>query len=106
MGFLTWLRRLWDYDAYRDAPHNHEINPATGLPMVVGVDVAGNPYGVADSASTPDLPPSSVFDHPHHHDWHDHDSHHHSRWDDSHSTNSSDSWSSSSSHNSYRGSDY
>ena len=102
MGFLTWLRRLWDYDAYRDAPHNHEINPATGLPMVVGVDVAGNPYGVADSASTPDLPPSSVFDHQHDHDWH----HHHSRWDEGHSTHSSDSWSSSSSHNSYRGSDY
>lgn len=107
MGFFTWLRRLWDYDAYRGGAHNHEINPATGLPMVGGIDVAGNPYGVADSASTPDLPPSSLFDHQHDHDWHDHDwHHHHSSWDDIHNTNPNDSWSSTASHESYRSSDY
>jgi hypothetical protein len=34
----------WDYHSYDD-----DVNPATGLPMVGGVDVAGNPYGYSYS---------------------------------------------------------
>ena len=30
---------------------HHEINPATGLPMVGGVDAGGNPYGFDSSSS-------------------------------------------------------
>jgi hypothetical protein len=29
----------------------HRTNPATGLPMMGGVDVGGNPYGISDSTS-------------------------------------------------------
>jgi len=39
------------------------INPATGLPMTGGIDVAGNPYGTDLSGSG--------------HDWHHHDQY---RW--------------------------
>ena len=44
------------------------INPATGLPMIGCVDVAGNPYGADLQAA----PRSGLHDHAHHddHSWH------------------------------------
>lgn len=38
----------WDYES-----EGSEINPASGLPMLGGVDVAGNPYGSGSFFSDP-----------------------------------------------------
>lgn len=59
MGFFSWLGSLFgsnnlddgldqvdngvSHDLFED---ESDINPATGLPMMGGVDVEGNPYGV------------------------------------------------------------
>ena len=48
MGLWNWLTGLFDHDSgiAGDWLLTHtEINPATGLPMVGGIDVAGNPFG-------------------------------------------------------------
>ncbi|MCG5525876.1 hypothetical protein LRB11_13190 [Ectothiorhodospira haloalkaliphila] len=69
MGLFNWFSGLFGHDSSamdedRDAYHAehgnsvsasnsdlHEgdVNPATGLPMVGGLDVEGNPYGVSFS---------------------------------------------------------
>ena len=48
MIFWNWLTGLFDHGsgiADEWSPPYTEINPATCLPMVGGIDVAGNPYG-------------------------------------------------------------
>jgi hypothetical protein len=65
MGIGSWLGGLFrkvasativsDDDDFLDPG---PINPATGLPMVGGVDVMGNPWGA-------DLSPPHHFDHDH-----------------------------------------
>jgi len=65
MGIGSWLSGLFgtiasvtivsdEDDIFDPGP----INPATGLPMVGGVDVMGNPWGA-------DLSPPDHFDHGH-----------------------------------------
>ena len=45
MNFFTWISRIMSGVDAPDTPGS-DINPATGLPMVGAMDVAGNPYGV------------------------------------------------------------
>jgi len=40
-----------DVNTNNSSSIHHEINPATGLPMVGGVDAGGNPYGFDSSSS-------------------------------------------------------
>ena len=40
-----------DVNTNNSSSIHHEINPATGLPMVGGVDTGGNPYGFDSSSS-------------------------------------------------------
>lgn len=56
--FLNYLEDI-DYHSYSENDTNQykrksysfncDINPATGLPMIGGVDAAGNPYGLNDN---------------------------------------------------------
>lgn len=53
MNILRWLLGIYDSDSESYSSDSHwtnttddtQINPATGLPMIGGVDVAGNPFG-------------------------------------------------------------
>lgn len=59
MGLFNWLNGLFmmegptntglsndPADLFDSTSSGPSINPATGLPMVGGVDIEGNPYGV------------------------------------------------------------
>jgi len=41
------LRKLNDRLNKRFANHKDDTNPATGLPMMGGIDIDGNPYGTS-----------------------------------------------------------
>ena len=68
-GFEDGINRVY-YDAPDDSIsdhfYSHDINPATGLPMIGGIDTAGNLYGFSDSLSDSsfddDLSISDSFD--------------------------------------------
>lgn len=53
-----------DWAASSAAPDDGLINPATGLPMIGGLDTAGNPFGIDMHSSSIR---SSLFDHAGHH---------------------------------------
>lgn len=44
MGFLNWALGLFSGSSW-SADEPMTINPASGLPMMGGVDAAGNPFG-------------------------------------------------------------
>ena len=62
MSFLNWLSGAFASSALPSAPPDQQpVNPASGLPMVGSVDIAGNVYGT----QAQDHAPSSAT-----HDWH------------------------------------
>ncbi|WP_217127062.1 hypothetical protein [Hydrogenophilus thiooxidans] len=78
MGFIDWFYYLFNIsninnsniktveddmiDSNQDFWHNNQINPASGLPMVGGVDIEGNPYGTDSSSMYDCLDSSSRID--------------------------------------------
>ena len=72
MSILNWLTDLFITGPHAEKTHSvdpqstdvAEINPASGLPMVGGMgglDIAGNPWGVDSSATSPMH--DSIFNH-------------------------------------------
>lgn len=93
MGLFNRIRSLfdeWNWSAGSGGiDQGSGVNPATGLPMVGGVDVGGSPYGTdlsshhRDDWHTGTHGSGSGFDDHHHSTWTDH----HSGWTDHHSWN-------------------
>lgn len=50
-SFLNSSFSINDVNTNNPSSIHNEINPATGLPMVGGVDTGGNPYGFDSSSS-------------------------------------------------------
>lgn len=44
-GWMASSNAITSFDHHPHDPFESTINPATGLPMAGGVDIAGNPYG-------------------------------------------------------------
>lgn len=74
MGLFNRIASFYDdwYMSTADAAVDRRpsINPATGLPMTGGVDVAGNPFGIDLASHHEPRPAGSVFD-DHHTGWHE-----------------------------------
>ncbi len=65
MGLLDRFASLFDEQHWSGINGVAAINPATGLPMAGGVDIAGDPYGTDLSRHHEG---SSLFEHA---NWHD-----------------------------------
>ena len=58
-SFLNSSFSINDVNTNNPSSIHNEINPATGLPMVGGVDAGGNPYGFDSSSSFDSINPAT-----------------------------------------------